>query len=227
MNDLSQYKTILGISASVSLLLSSSCLMANSCSKADIDYYLQRGFSHEQVIRLCADSMGSNSTTQSPSATQEYGGGTTIPASSSPAFNRSQNYELTADRVYFETVLNAKSANLTPTHLSYTAKECIKYGEENLGGLRDKACVNSHITVNFKGLKVIKAIKGILLIRDQEMVLQGNINREYLNYNSLSPAQQAVIRAKLPTQPNRLDLPVRKGIDPKLVAQKLKKYITQ
>ncbi len=218
MNFLPQTKTLLNLSASISLLLASPSLLANSCSKADIDYYLQRGFSHDQVIRLCAGNATQSSTSQSTSQTN-----TAAPL----AMNRPQNNELIADRVYFETVLNAQSANLTPTYLSYTTKECIKYGEENLGGLRDKACVNSHIKVNFKGLKVIKAIKGILLIRDQEMVLQGNISREYLNYNSLSPAQQAVIRNKLPTHPNRLDFPVRKGIDPKLVAQKLKKYVTQ
>ncbi len=218
MNVLSQAKTLLALSTSVSLLLASSNLMANSCSKADIDYYLQRGFTHDQVIRLCADTPTTNNP-QHPATPQHR-------SNIAPAQNQPQNNALIADRVYFETVLDASDTNLTPSGLSYTAKECIKYGEENLGGLRDKACVNSHININFKGLKVIKAVKGIMLIRDQEMILQGNISREYLNYNSLPHKQQAVIRAKFPTHPQRLDFPVKKGIDPKQVAQKLNKYIT-
>jgi len=215
-----RHKTILGITATVSLLLlSTSNLMANSCSKADIDYYLQRGFTHDQVIRLCAGSPSANNTQGSP-LPQHH-------ASATPTMNYAQSNELIADRVYFETVLDAKATKLTPSELSYTAKECLKYGEENLGGLRDKACVNSQISINFKGLKVIKAVKGIMLIRDQEMILQGNIHREYLNYTALPHKQQSIIRARLPTNPQTLNLPVRKGIDPKQVASKLQKYITQ
>jgi len=192
--------------------------------KADIDYYLQRGFSHDQVIRLCADGTGSNGMASAPQDSSATATTRTAPAQS---LNYPQNNDLTADRVYFETVLNAQSANLTPENLSYTSKECVEYGEVNLGGLRDKACVNTQVTVNFKGLEIIKAVKGIFLIRDQKMIVQGDIQREYLNYNSLSAGKQAVVRAQLPTRPHRLNLPVLKGIDPKQVASRLKKYITQ
>lgn len=233
MKPLPNPKKASGIALGISIFaasFASSSLMANSCSKADIDYYLQRGFTHEQVIRLCADSpmASSQGSLSQGSAAQGVAASTISPNSqyALPGSGATQNMALTEDRVYFETVLNAQSANLTPNSLSYTANECVEYGDVNLVGLRDKACVNSHVTVNFKGLKIIKAVKGIMLIRDQEMILQGNINREYLNFNSLKPGQQAVIRAQLPTKPNRLDLPVRKGIDPKQVATKLKKYIT-
>ena len=37
---------------SASALFSSSAALANSCSKSDIDYYLQRGFTNDQVVQL-------------------------------------------------------------------------------------------------------------------------------------------------------------------------------
>lgn len=214
-------KTTLTLAASISLLASSN-LMANSCTKADIDYYLQRGFTHNQVVRLCANAPAQNTALLSSNNTslkntsREYASPSNI-----------QDNSLTEDRVYFETVLkHAKTATLTPSALSYVSRECIKYGEENLAGLKSKVCANTRVTVNFKGLQVLKAVKGIFLIKDQQMLIQGDIQREYLDINTLPPAKQAVIRAQLPAKPRRLDLPVRNGIDPKRVADKLKKYIT-
>lgn len=214
-------KTTLTLTAGFCLLASNN-LMANSCTKADIDYYLQRGFTHNQVVRLCA-----NSPAQNPVRLN----------TSSPVINNtSRDYQtpsnslqagLSEDRVYFETVLKqAKTASLTPSSLSYVSRECIKYGEENLAGLKSKVCANTRVTVNFKGLQILKAAKGVFLIRDQQMLVQGDIQREYLDIDTLPPAKQAVIRAQLPSKPRRIDLPVRKGIDPKRVADKLKKYIT-
>lgn len=199
-------------------LLATTNSMANNCTKVDIDYYLQRGFTHNQVVRLCSDTSTSTKThspVDNKINTSSYAN-TTIPTPS--------NDSLIEDRVYFETVLNAKTTTLTPNSLSYVSRECLKYGDEKLAGLKEKACANTKVTINLNGLQIIKAVKGVFLIRDQEMIIQGDIQREYLNIDSLPAGKQAVVRTQLPARPDRLNLPVRRGVDPKKVSEKLKKY---
>ena len=81
------------------------------------------------------------------------------------------------------------------------------------------------MTLPFNRLQVVRATKGILLFREQELLLRGNIQREYLNLSSYSSTEQDAIRAQLPENPSQLDLPVRKGVDPRQVAARLQKYI--
>lgn len=149
-----------------------------------------------------------------------------VNTSTNPSSTSPRNESLIEDRVFFETVLTAKTASLTPNTLSYVSEECLKFGDENLAGLKDKACANTKVTVNLNGLQIIKAVKGVFLIRDQEMLIQGDIQREYLDIDTLPKAKQSVIRTQLPSKPSRLNLPVRSGVDPKKVSEKLKKYIT-
>lgn len=217
----------LSITSLIALLITSD-LLANSCNKADIDYYLQRGFTHPQVVQLCSTSPASVTSVQQrqPPAT------VTTPA---PSHGVTKNIETpsnpqnpginNAEQLYFTTVLNATSANIDHSALSYTSKECVEYGEENLTGIKDKVCANTKITIQLSDLEIIRANKGIFLIREQELLVKGNIQREYLNINSLSAGKQAELRLHLPTNPSQLNLPVSKGIDPKQVAARLNKFI--
>jgi len=216
--------TTLSLVTSFSLLTTTD-LIANSCSKSDIDYYLQRGFTHDQVVRLCA-------ITAAPKATAPIN--TTIP--SSPQYQSPNTVNVSRrpnnvpaasnqDQVYFQTVLKATSANLTSSSLSYTSKECVEYGEPDLAGLKDKVCANTRVTLPFAGLQIVRASKGIFLLKKQELLIKGNIKREYLDLNAYNAKKQQIVRTQLPEQPRQLDLPVHKGIDPKQVAAKLNKYI--
>ena len=227
MKFLFPFKTLLILGAGFSSLVTSS-LMANSCAKTDIDYYLQRGFTHDQIVRLCSTT---SAPMPKPSANVH-----TRPTPSSPQYQTQNSRGLPVqrqasgsssnnDQVYFETVLKATSANLTPSSLSYISKECVEYGEADLAGLKDKVCANTMVTLPFNGLQVLKATKGVFLIKKQELLVKGNIQREYLNLNSYSAKKQREIRTQLPASPHQLDLPVRKGIDPKQVAAKLNLYI--
>lgn len=202
-------------------------LLANSCSKADLEYYLNLGFSHDNVVRLCDTPISA----PTQAATPDLNTVSAVPQS------QHQNSTISAaqpsvpditsiqDQVYFETVLIATSSKLSPESLSYVSKECVEYGDEGLAGLRSKACANTEVTLPFNGLQVVRATKGIFLFREQELLLRGNIRREYLNLSSYSSTEQDAIRAQLPENLNLLDLPVRKGVDPTQVASRLQKYI--
>lgn len=227
MKFLFPFKTILILGAGFSSLVTSS-LMANNCAKTDIDYYLQRGFTHDQIVSLCStvsapmSKPSVNINTIPTQNSRQYQSQNTRSLPVQPQTSRSSS---NADQVYFETVLKATSAKLTPASLSYISKECVEYGEADLAGLKDKICANTKVTLPFNGLHVLKATKGVFLIKKQELLVKGNIQREYLSLNSYSAKKQREIRAQLPESPRQLNLPVRKGIDPKQVAAKLNLYI--
>jgi alpha-galactosidase/6-phospho-beta-glucosidase family protein len=128
--------------------------------------------------------------------------------------------------VYLEAALKASNVRLTPPILSYSSKECIEYGNRNNSDLNSEACVNSNITINLNGLNVIKASKGIFLIKNVELIVEGNIKREYVNINAIRRQDREAILSLLPTNPRQIKLPVKSGIIPSQVVEKLKPYIT-
>ena len=111
-------KTTASLLAVFSLFFSSE-LLASGCSKADIEYYLQKGFSHEQVTKLCSI----------PTAPAPYQGQAPAP----------QNSPQSVDQAYLAAALDAKNITLNQDQLSYSAKECAEYGPPNNTDLIEKS----------------------------------------------------------------------------------------
>ena len=195
-------KTTASLLAVFSLFFSSE-LLASGCSKADIEYYLQKGFSHEQVTKLCS-----------------------IPTAAAPYQGQApQNPPQSADQAYLAAALDAKNITLNQNQLSYSSKECAEYGPPNNTDLIEEACVNSTVTVNFAGLKIKKMSSGLFLIKDAQFLVEGNLKRDYLNLGSVRRQEKSEVLRLLPTNPKQVNIPLRRGIDPEEVAQRLRKYI--
>ena len=197
---------------------------ANSCSKTDINDYLKSGFSHEQVIKLCT----SDKPTQAAQSTYNS---IPKPVTDSVPVTTHENTDSTKpshrneDQIYLETVIEGNPVTLSAQSLSFKRKECAVYGDANVTGFRDKACLNTLTTISFNGLQIIRATKGTFLIREQELIVKGHITREYLSLEGLNKYKVAAVKEQLPTSPSQINIPVKKGIDPKVVAVKIKKYL--
>lgn len=186
--------------------------LAASCSKSDVDHYLKSGFSHDQVVKLCE-----SSGVQQPAANSTY----RAPVNTAP---RAAAPTQDANHVYFETVLNADSTTFSAESLTFERKECIVYGEIDMTQTRDKACAKTRTTIGLKGLDIIRAQKEIMLIRKQELVVKGTINREFLDFGNNDKYKIAALRKQLSAQPTELNIPLKKGIDPNQVVTKLRLY---
>jgi hypothetical protein len=214
--------------SALTLISVSQLATASSCSKADVDHYLKSGFTHDQVVKLCTEASSSRSSgslyqsiskpAQPTSAPIASGNATTTTVSTVSRGGRSE------DQVYFETVIEGSPVTLSNDKLIFERKECAVYGELDMTQTRDKACVNTRTTINLKGLEVIRATKGIVLLKPQELIVKGSITREYLNISRLNKYQSAAVKEQLPINPGKFNIPVKKGIDPNTVAGKLKKY---
>ncbi len=212
------------------LIAYSGSALANSCSKADIDHYLKSGFTHDQVVKLCTDTATTPSVQSSGNLYQSISTpdrsapvATATPLHNNPSANITPS-RVNNDQVYFETVVEGNPVTITADKLSFDRRECAIYGDVDMTGFRDKACVDTRTTINLKGLQILRATKGVFLIKEQELLVKGNITREYLNTSGLNKYKMKAVNQQLPTQPTKLNIPIKKGIDPRVVAGKLKKY---
>lgn len=202
---------------SLSSIFPSSVAFANSCSKSDIDYYLQRGFTNAQVVQLCAG----------PATTQNTGQTYQAPSQSQIQQNQQSN-QLREDQSYLSAALDADGITMTSQGITLLPRECIEYGS-NLnnvasGDTVETICVGTKLQIEFSGIKVNKAKKGIFLVRDSTVHITGNIKRDFIGINDLRRQDREAILETLSGNPTEVKLKVRRGINPNDVAQRLRKH---
>jgi len=216
---MSSKKVILALLVITTLLImsvfSSTTALANSCSKSDIDYYLQKGFTNDQVVLLCAGPSQS-----SGQQTQDY----QAPAQTQQSLQQSQMRE---DESYLSAALDASSVNLNNQSLTIFPRECIKHGPD-IGqaapDLVEKICINTKLTINLAGMVVGKASRGFFLVKDPKVNVKGNIQRELTGLSELRRQDREALLSKMSKNPKAVNIKIRRGIDPIIVAQRLSKY---
>ena len=201
---------------SLSALFSSSNALANSCSKSDIDYYLQRGFTNAQVVQLCAGPAAVQNTGQQ---VQNYQAPTQAQSQQAQ-----QNNQLREDQSYLSAALDGDGVTMTSQNLTLLPRECIEYGPPNNIDLVETICVNTKLNISFAGMNIGKASKGLLLVRDATVKIRGNIQREFIGINDLRRQDREAVLEKLSKNPREVKLKIRRGIDPSAVANRFSKY---
>lgn len=200
-------------------VFSSSTAFANSCSKSDIDYYLQRGFTNAQVVQLCAG----------PAAAQNTGQQTqTYQAPAAQTQQSQQQNQIREDESYLSAALDASAVNITNQSLTIQPRECIEYGSSKGGqaasDLAATICVNTKVKVNFSGMTIGKTSRGFFLVKDPTVSVRGNIQREFVGIKDLRRQDREAILETLSRNPKVVKIKIRRGIEPSAVAQRLSKY---
>lgn len=207
--------SVIALSAvSILSVFSSSAALANSCSKSDIDYYLQRGFTNDQVVQLCAGPA------QNASQQQNQGYQAT-------AVQPQQRNLIREDESYLSAALDANGVSLSNQSLTLLPRECIKHGPTSGQAsvdLIETICVNTKLKINFAGMKIGKVSKSLLFVRDAGVILKGNIQRELTGLSQLRRQDREAVIEKLSKTPKEVNIKIRRGIDPTAVAQRLSKY---
>ena len=201
----------------ISALFLSSNALANTCSKSDVDYYLQRGFTNDQVVQLCAGAVNNQNNSQRALISQ-----TPTPVQQQQT---QQNNQLREDQSYLSAALDAEDVTMTSQNLTLLPRECIEYGPPNNIDLMETICVNTKLSIDFAGMKIGKASKGLFLVRDASLNVKGNIKRELVGINELRRQDREAILEVLTTNHAEVFLKIRRGISPSTVGDRLKKYI--
>jgi len=190
-----------------------------NCSRSDIDHYLKNGFSHTQVVQLCgAVNKNAAPVVSAPVVAAPVVAVPNTRPQAAPMVATSTNQN---EAVFFKSAIEARQVDVFTDKIVYTDEECIKFGLEDMMGDKEELCRDVRTTVSFAGLKVVKAHRGIPLIQERELVLQGTINRELLKPDSIPAKFKQDFFEDFASQPRNINLPIRKRFDPEEVAQRL------
>jgi hypothetical protein len=163
-----------------SLLLMMVSGQANAaCSRDDITFYLDKGFTTEQITAMCSEP-------PVPAATTKNNG----QQSASPLADD--------NALFLKRAIKAKKIDLSSSSLIYTQNICIKYGEEDLFGFAPKVCPDVTFTIALKGLVVLDTGKkygfyGTKEVRVKSSVVEKEIISEL---KDKKPAERELILEK-------------------------------
>lgn len=171
------YRFIL-IASLLGLLYSS---QANAvCSRDDVTFYLDKGFSTDQITTLC--------------------GTASTPAGDAPQSELQDNDKHSISPVvddnalFLSRAIKAQEIKLSSDSLQYTLKICIQYGEEDLYGFTPKVCPRVHYIIALKGLEVLKTGKRYYFYGTPEVRVKSTIEREIIgNLKDRKPEDRELI----------------------------------
>ena len=169
---------------------------AADCSREDIDHYLDRGFSPQQVLELCRPEMP-DETDQSAQA---------------------------RDASYWRDVIHAREVRLSADTLSFVRDQCIAYDRPNFAQQRKKACGKVYYSIGLDGLEVLETSKKLLYWGQNSIAVSSpSIQRRYeLNQSDLPERDQRILKRELP-RGDSVDIPIHDGVALDVVASRLQR----
>ncbi len=188
------------------------------CSRADVDYYLSKGFTQAQVTALCG---GASDDRQYQSRGERE---------TEKQNSRIQIEQSREDIILVKTAIAAWDIELTPEKLAYTRKICVSVGQGmNIGG-RTKACPDVRFEVFFKGLEVFPFRRKYFFIGQREIEVKGRVRRKLLNpFSEYAEVQRrTLIKAyKAQVRKGGTHIPVRVDGPLSRVEELLRNYIAR
>ncbi|MGF1643340.1 MAG: hypothetical protein ACFCUJ_06810 [Thiotrichales bacterium] len=189
------------------LLCAPAWAAAQTCSREDIEHYLQRGFTHDQVTKLCGNAPLDAAPVSAPPAAD----GTAAPSAAPPPIVTDR---MSDDLLVLKSSIEANDVQVTPTAIVYrVAEHCVFHGTENHLGLRDRACLPLSVTIARKGLRVTQAREPLFLIREGQFIVASDVERRFDGLDRLNRHQRAEIETEYPVRINEINVPFRKRAD--------------
>lgn len=182
-----------------------------ACSRDDVEFYLGKGFTAEQITTLCSASAGpASDTLQSGSQAEKQ-------SSEQPSTASVED----DNTLFLKRAIKAQKINLNSDLLSYTQKICIEYGEEDLFGFTPKVCPEVKFIISLKGLEVIEMGKKYYFYGTQEVRVKSTIRREIIGeLKEQKPEDREMILEKF-EQGDQTAVPVRDDFSLERVKQVL------
>jgi len=181
----------------------------SACSRDDVEFYLNKGFSTDQVTKLCDTSPAPqyNKVNIEATSTNSH----TVVTSDSEAFLRE--------------AIKGRNILFTNDSLNYTLKICIHYGEEDNYGFAPKACPNVRFKVALKNLEVKEPGKKYLFFNPDEIEVIGTITREVINGLEKHNAYDKKLILKALESGNKTSIPMRDDISLEKAFEVLKQIV--
>ncbi|MCG7991812.1 MAG: hypothetical protein JAY99_13105 [Candidatus Thiodiazotropha lotti] len=186
-----------------------------ACTRSDVEYYLGKGFSTDQITKICTSiaPTGSNETpgdkTDMATPTEKKAG----EDAQQPRQIRSMESSSAQDiEQFLRIAIKGRDIQLTQDSLNYTREECVQIGEEDLYGFAPIACQDVKFAIGRKGLEVLKTGKKYILYGDGVAIVKGSIHREIIGQlKDRKPRDRKLILAKM-EKGDQTAIPIRDDI---------------
>ena len=177
-------------------------LQAADCERADIDHYLDRGFSPQQVLELCRSGSHVDTVEQA----------------------KAQSDQLR----YLHDAIDAESISLTQKSLSFKRDLCVKYDRPNYAEQRKQACGTARYVIGLQGMKVLDSSQKLMFWGSNEVLVSSpQVEREFaLGQDKLRQRDQDELAKALP-QGQEVKIPVREGMSVAAVRARLQQLAKQ
>ena len=186
-----------------------SATLWSACDPDTVEFYLEKGFTPDQVTELCTQDEGPSTPTyepyQKPVVIYQQG---VVPGSS---VEESKAIE------QLRGGLNARSVEVTPDRINYIAKVCLRAGNSPERDQRIEKCIDIAFSIARKGLIVEQSGAKFLLFGENLVtVSSSDIKRKHLvedPWAGLAPDVRFLIQRKYESQEdgNTTAVPVRKS----------------
>ncbi len=175
------------------------------CSRADVDHFLGRGFTPEQVVLLC----GGNINETDPEV---------VVAESTEAERDLRELLLRS--------VNARQVDVDAKHLQWQAEQCAEYAPPNLAGRPRERCGPVTVRVARDAVDVGEIRERVLFFGEHGVELVGRIEQQWqMNTDGLSKADQKRLEENTPGVAGSALLPLHDKVEPEAVAVALRRWI--
>ena len=181
-----------------------------ACDRDDVDHYLAKGFSPEQITTLCGDNK--NAVTPEPS----HASGEEVAI---PNFDKHRKLLIESIAGY--------DISLDENRLAYTKRECVENDDEDQYGFSTKTCFEVRYGIERNGLEVKGLSKKYLFLGDTVLTLKGKVDRDVkLDLTKYRAVVKDRIRMTV-GMGDKLSIPIHDGLPEGRVLQAFKEIIKE
>ncbi len=197
------------------------CTQAQAaCSKSDVEYYLDKGFSREQVARLCGG--GSSSRRDDGKRYEAYDD------PSERSVREAEKRRAQQEETFFiKNAIAGWDVVLTPRKLEYTRKFCLSAGKTPEVEGRTRVCPDVRYRIYFKGLDVGRYERKYFFLGRREIEIKGAVRRKMLHDLGEYPSdlkRELIAAYKNTTRKGATFIPIRRDVPIVRVTEVLRKY---
>ncbi len=180
---------------------------AADCAREDIEFYLEKGFTHEQVSQLCSRAVGGGDSKNYESFTEEY------------VNRRDAEYEarMRVEReVSLRNSIEGAGVRLAGGWLEYVRKQCVSEGVEKDRIFGLKSCPKIRFRIRMAGLQVDDREYQKRFLFGQKMIrVEGEIQRKLMPgaFADIPDEYWREQLGKKLEQGNSTKIPLRDGVD--------------
>jgi hypothetical protein len=181
-----------------------------ACSRSDVEFYLDKGFSHEQITAIC-----SGTEAQTVTEPEVKSGEAEIRQSETgKPETRSEAAAETArnDAAFLAEAIKGYDVEVGTESLKYTTKDCFEYGEEDNNGFRKRICPEVRSSIDFEGMQLKRSGRKEFLYGPRVIVVKGRIEHQILSgVEHLGKYDRKEVHRAL-NRGGEVAIPIRKGI---------------